>query len=337
MPRRQWTGHLLVLANVVLAAAVTIVVLALIMQRVAPATRGIAPPPSVSTSAAAPPPQAPPRETTPSAPAIESTANVDAYRGLASWVDIYDTRAWSDPAATVADMARHGVRTLFIETANSRSTSAIPRPAQLRTFISQAHAHKMAIVAWYLPDMRDPSLDYSRIAQAIRFAAPGGQRFDSFAMDIESHAIASQTGRNAALTALSQRVRSLVGPTYPLGAIIPAPVGLAKKQGGWTVFPYTMLARTYDVFLPMAYYTYHAHGASAVYADAVANVHILHAQKGCATTPIHLIGGISERSSTLETQAFVRAVRDTSCYGASVYGWAGTSLAAWRKLAVVGR
>jgi len=229
------------------------------------------------------------------------------------------------------------VRTLFIETANSGSASALNKPAQLGTFIDQAHAHKMAIVAWYLPDMRNLRHDYSRIEQAIRFTAPGGHKFDSFAMDIESHAIVSQTARNAALTALSQRVRDLVGPTYPLGAIIPSPVGLAKKRGGWSVFPYAELARTYDVFLPMAYYTYHAHGAPAVYADTVANVRILRAQKGCSQSPIHLIGGISERSSTPETQAFVRAVRDTSCLGASVYGWTGTSLAAWRKLAAIGR
>ena len=108
MPRRQWTGHLLVLVNVILAAAIAVVVLALVTQKIAPATRGIAPPVAVVPTIPVPPTSQPhTTEATPPAPAIPSTASVDAYRGLASWVDIYDTRAWRDPAAAVSDMGRN--------------------------------------------------------------------------------------------------------------------------------------------------------------------------------------------------------------------------------------
>lgn len=286
-------------------------------------------PSSPAAAKPAPTRTAKPRAAAPVGPSL------DAYRGLGSWVDIYDDRAWNDPAAAVRDMARRGVRTLFVETANSRSAWALKDPAALSTFIREAHSHRMRVVAWYLPDMQRASVDLDRIARAIRFRASDGQKFDSFALDIESDAIASVTARNRALESLSHKIRGLVGRSYPLGAIIPSPVGLSKKQGYWDAFPYTMLAQTYDVFVPMSYYTYHGRGYAAAYADTIANVRILRAQQGCSKVPIHLIGGIADNSSPSEVQAFVRAERETRCFGASLYGRAGTSSGHWQQLRAV--
>jgi hypothetical protein len=342
MPRRVLSSHLLVLADLVLAAAVIAVGIAVVLQTAGggplgqtTAVRGTKRPVVVSRESSADPTTSSAEPSTPPVAGPQSAA-IDAYRGLGSWVDIYDDRAWAGPAATVTDMARHGVRTLYIETANSNSSSALHAPSQLAAFIVSAHSHQMRVVAWYLPDLTHPDLDYSRIEQAIHFTTPGGQRFDSFALDIESHEVSSQSARNSRLSALSARIRALVGPSYPLGAIIPSPVGLAKAKGGWTTFPYASVARTYDVILPMSYYTYHVHGAAAVYADTAANVRILRSQPGCAQTPIHLIGGISEDSSVDEADAFARASRDSACYGASLYGWTGTSAAQWRRMSYAG-
>ena len=284
-----------------------------------------------------------PTPTPPSTPAVApaptaataAVASIDAYRGLGSWVDIYDAKAWKDPAAAVADMAGHGVRTLFLETSNSRSSFTIKNTAGASTFIREAHARGMKVVAWYLPDMKNGSTDYDRIAAAIGFRTSDGQKFDSFALDIESSAIKSESARNSALASLSARIRSLVGATYPLGAIIPSPAGLAKKLGYWDNFPYAAIARAYDVFVPMSYYTYHTKTASGAYDDTDANVRIIRAQKGCSKIPIHLIGGIDVDSSTAETQAFVRAAVAMRCVGASFYQWSGTSAADWAALSAI--
>ena len=152
-----------------------------------------------------------PTPTPPSTPAVApaptaataAVASIDAYRGLGSWVDIYDAKAWKDPAAAVADMAGHGVRTLFLETSNSRSSFTIKNTAGASTFIREAHARGMKVVAWYLPDMKNGSTDYDRIAAAIGFRTSDGQKFDSFALDIESSAIKSESARNSALASLS--------------------------------------------------------------------------------------------------------------------------------------
>ena len=260
---------------------------------------------------------------------------LDAYRGLASWVDIYDDRAWADPDAAVRDMANHGVRTLFVETGSSKSKTAVFDPQGQAAFISAAHARGMKVVAWYLPYLQDLRSDYDRIAQAVRFATPDGQRFDSFALDIESDAVTSVQTRNRALDTLSHKLRRLVGPSYPLGAIIPSPVGIAKKAGYWNDFPYASVAGTYDVFVPMGYYTYHGTGAGAAATDALDNARILRAQPGCAKVPIHLIGGLAEKSTLAEVASFAAATRKSGCIGASLYGWAGTTAAHWEALKAV--
>lgn len=261
--------------------------------------------------------------------------SLDAYKGLGTWVDIYDARAWSDPAGTVRDMAAHGVRTLFVETANSRSAAAFENPGGLQAFIREAHARKMRVVAWYLPDMQNSSIDYDRIAQAIRFTTPDGQKFDSFALDIESTAISSESARNVAIEALTRRIRGLVGKEYPLGAIIPSPSGLTQKAGYWDTFPYSVLAQTYDVFLPMGYYTYHGSGGAAARDDTLANIRILRANKGCEKTPIHVIGGIADNSTPSEVRAFVQAAEASRVFGASLYGWAGTTSPQWQELRAI--
>jgi hypothetical protein len=291
------------------------------------------------TSSASPLPAPTPTPTAPapSVPAATQTrTKVDAYRGLGSWIDIYDEGAWKDPAATVADMAGHGVRTIYIETGNSRSKGVLFKPVQMQQFITEAHAHGLKIVAWYLPDMTDLNKDFTRVTAAIQLRTSAGQGFDSFALDIESGAVKTQQARNRALMTLSRQIRDSVGPSYSLGAITPSPVGLSRKRSYWSRFPYSELAGIYDVFLPMGYYTYHGKGAALAYADTVGNVRIIRAQPGCSATPIHLIGGESEKSSTAEVKAFVRGTQETACIGASLYGWAGTKAAAWRELATVG-
>jgi hypothetical protein len=254
---------------------------------------------------------------------------LDAYRGMATWVSIYDRRAWADPTAAVADMAGHGVQTIFIQTGNSSSKGTVYDPSAQLAFISAAHARGMRIGAWYLPDMVDVAYDYDRIAQAVALKTADGQGFDSFALDIESTKIGDLSARDAALGVLVSEVRALVGAAYPLGAIVPPPVGIAKRAGFWNDFPYGQVARTFDVLMPMDYYTYQVKGAAAVAADVSANVRLLRAEPGCAGMPIHLIGGMAAKSTAAEAKAFADAAVVSGCIGASLYSWSGTTPAEW--------
>jgi hypothetical protein len=268
-------------------------------------------------------------------PAPPSGPSLDAYRGLGSWVDIFDDRAWNDPAGAVRDMKRHGVRTLFVETSNSSSATSLKDAAKLQLFISQAHAHGMKVVAWYLADLTDPAKDYDRISTAIKLRTADGQRFDSFALDIESTVVSSESARNRALLDLSRRIRARQGKTYPLGAITPSPVGIATNAGYWPGFPYSELSTIYNVWVPMSYYTYHGKGGAAASRDTAENVRILTSLKTHPRLPIHLIGGISDSSAQSEVAEFVRVAVKSKVIGASLYGWAGTSDGAWAELKAI--
>ena len=152
-------------------------------------------------------------------------------------------------------MAKRGVATLYFETSNYQMRQDIVNRARVARFVEAAHANGMQIVAWYLPSFRDLARDKRRSLAAINFKTPGGEQFDSFALDIESSLVKPAATRSARLVTLSRRLRA-AEPDLPLGAIVPAPRGMQRLPWYWPGFPFVQLAKTYDVFLPMGYFTY---------------------------------------------------------------------------------
>jgi hypothetical protein len=267
--------------------------------------------------------------------AAAASAPIVSYRGLGTWVDMYDARAWNDPAAAVKDMEGHGVRTLYVETSNYHWPSALNKPAALGALLEQAHARGLKVVAWYLPGFSDPTKDYKRAMAAVDFRSAAGQKFDSFTLDIEASIVKNIDTRNSRLRTLSNRIRAAVGSSYPLGACIPSPAGMANNAGYWPRFPFKMLAGIYDVFVPMGYYTYHGDGYGNAYRDTRDNIRIIREQTGQPGIPIHVIAGDAAKSSGSETTAYVRALRENGALGGSMYDWATTSDASWRVLRTV--
>ncbi len=269
----------------------------------------------------------------PAAPAPAGQGpSLEAYRGLAAWVDLFEDRAWRRPARAVADMASHGVRTLFLETSNYTQERAIAYPEGVARFIEAAHARDMDVVAWYLPGFKQVSRDFRRSMAAIRFRTSSGQRFDSFGLDIEASVVDPPSKRTRRLVALSRRIRARVGAGYTLGAVIPSPRGIELAGDHWPGFPYLPLAEIYDVFVPMGYFTYHVRGAERTHLDTVQNIEILREEVGDPTVPIHLIGGVADDASGEEAAAFVRAVREHGLLGASMYNWSLSRGRHWRPL-----
>ncbi|MGH2764298.1 MAG: hypothetical protein ACRDKA_00030 [Actinomycetota bacterium] len=267
----------------------------------------------------------------PEAPA----SSLEAYRGLATWVDIFETRAWRRPARTAADMAARGVRTLFLETSNYTQRRAVVNRAGVARFIEAAHERDMAVVAWYLPGFVDLRRDLRRSMAAVRFRTPGGERFDSFALDIEASVVDPPSRRSKRLMALSRRIRARAGPGYALGAVIPSLVGIELAGDYWPKFPYRKLDAIYDVFVPMGYFTYHVSGARKVHDETAQNIRMIRQATGNPTVPIHVIGGIADEANAAEMRAFVQATREHGVLGASLYNWSLTRGHDWAELAAV--
>ena len=261
--------------------------------------------------------------------------SLNAYRGLGIWVDMYDAAAWKDPAGAVKDMASHHVRTLYIETANYHWPTAINKPSAMNAIIRQCHARGIKVVAWYLPGFKDLTKDYRRSMAAIDYRTPDGQKFDSFALDIEASIVKPVITRNSRLTTLSVKIRRAVGSGYTLGGIIPSPAGMRDNATYWPRFPFKTVAKYYNVIVPMGYYTYHGDGYANAYRDTRDNVRIVREQTGRPTIPIHVIAGLASASSGSETLAYVRAVRENGCLGGSMYDWPTTNDVDWKALANV--
>jgi hypothetical protein len=272
--------------------------------------------------------------------AAEAARNTKPYRGAGSWVDIYDpTSVWGNPEAVIDDLAYQGVRTLYVETGNHRFrplSADIAHPEGTARFIEAAHAAHMRVVAWYLPGFANLPRDLRRSMAAIRFRTPTGQAFDSFALDIEAGLVRPIARRNAAAVRLSKSIRRRTGSRYPLAAIVPDSRSTTLSTGLWPGFPYRSLRRFYDVFVPMAYSVYRAHGPKSVYAYTKLNVDLIRARTGDPRVPVHVTGGISSGLKASEAEAVVDAANDTGAVGASFYDYGGMRQPLWDALLELG-
>lgn len=259
--------------------------------------------------------------------------DLSAYAGLGTWVDLYDHQVLAKPEAEVAKMAKRGVGTLYLETSNYQMRNDIVNPARVARFVEAAHANGMQIVAWYLPSFTNLARDKRRSLAAMRFTTAGGEQFDSFALDIESSVVKPPAVRSARLVTLSRRLRA-ADPDLTLGAIVPAPRGMQRLPWYWPGFPFVELARTYDVFLPMGYFTYRSRLASFTGVYTQLNITLLRTWTGNPALPVHPIGGIADAASTAQVRAFARAARNGKSLGASMYDFATTSAGQWRELRV---
>jgi len=262
--------------------------------------------------------------------------DLDPYRGLGTWVDIYDDAQLRAPETTVSRIHARGVRTIFLETANFKQSRDVVRPDRLSRMLDAAHARGIAVVAWYLPSFRAGGRDLRRSLAAIGFRSASGEAFDAFALDIEWSGVRPVSLRNRRALALSRRLRAAVGPDYALGAIIPNPRGMELRRDYWRAFPYAELAGIYDVLVPMVYSTYRGDGAAVVARDVTRSMTILRTATGRADVPVHLIGGLGDELSGAEARAFARLVATLRPHGWSLYDFSVTAPSAWAALGALG-
>lgn len=266
----------------------------------------------------------------PAAPA-SAGSRLGPYRGVGAWIDIYDSGAWEHPVRTVRDLHRRGVRTIYLQTCHYNCRDALYRPARMGRLLAAAHARGVLVVAWYLPGLDRPRRDLKRSLVAIRFTTPGGDRFDSFALDIEATVVRRVGARNRRVVGLSRRIRDRVGRRYGLGAITP------PWFFSWRPFPYRALARSHDVFLPMNYFTVRVRGPADARLHTARNIRLIRRRTGDPDVAIHDIGGLAEDLGSREVRALVRTDRRQGVIGTSLYDAFTSAPGAWRQLRTGGR
>lgn len=263
----------------------------------------------------------------------QAAPSVTAYSGLGTWIDMYPPKwPWTDPNRTVASAVAHGVKTLYVETSNYRTRPAIRYPVMLGRLIDLAHARGIKVVGWYLPSLLHAGSDLRRIKAAVDFRSPKGGALDSVAVDIEATVVADPVVRTDHLLTLGRFLRAAVGPSYPLGAIIPSPRGMQLHPKYWPGFPYASLGESFDVVLPMDYATYHVSTVPGVVTYERTSLRILENRLPDPDMPIHAIGGLGPDSGRWMTFAFVKTALQEGVIGASLYDLPTTSAGAWWAL-----
>ena len=270
-------------------------------------------------------------------------ADVSMYAGLGAWVDVYDYAPGFQTDGTppdvipetVDDMEALGVETLYLQAAFADPAApddAVVDVDLVGDFLERAHEHDIRVVAWYLPRLGDVDADL-RLVEALDEFEVDDQRFDSIALDIEWTAdVPETTERNRRLVELSERSRQVVGDDA-LGAIVLPPVQLEVVNPAlWPEFPWRDLAPHYDVWLPMAYFTFRVgeHRDPASYVGE--SVRRLRANVGDDDASVHAIGGIADLTTSVDVEALQRVVDDEELIGWSLYDYDTTLTPLWTRL-----
>jgi len=257
----------------------------------------------------------------------------EPYRGLGTWIDIYDHEVWQRPTRSVRSMAAHGIRTIYLQTSNYNRNQPFVHREGVEAILDAAKEQGLEVVAWYLPGFADVATDLQRTILSIRMRTKAGNAFDSFALDIESPEVRRPSVRTRRLLRLSEAIRREAGAEYPLGAIVASPHRLVRTDPYfWPGFPWRRLADLYDVMLPMTYYTYRVAGPQDAAWYTAQNVQIIRKETSGMKVPIHVVGGISFEATGPETQGFVRTVENKHVIGASYYTYPGITPDQWKAL-----
>jgi hypothetical protein len=298
-----------------------------------PSTAGERPRPAPTP--APPVTTAPPSTAAPTPPAAPTVWTMAPYHGLGTWLDTWDwspTFTGGAAAFRLEDidlMATRGVETLYIQTGRHDVAVDVLDPGLLHDIIDRAHAHDIAVVAWYLPTFQDSATDLRRLVAA------GSLPVDGLAVDIESRLEPDHAVRTARLVALSEALAARY-PGRVLGAItLPPVVTEIINPAFWPGHPWADLGRLYDVFLPMGYWGNRTpeSGWRDGYRYTAENIALTRDLVGLPAAPVHPIGGVGTDITASEISGMVRASAEHGAIGGSIYDWQTTSAAQWGVLA----
>ena len=275
----------------------------------------------------------------------QTRPKVSAFAGLGTWVDVYDygPKFQSSPRAapsltadSVDDMARLGVKTIYLQAAqdDTRSDGLLADRDVVSGFLRRAHRREVKVVAWYLPHFADVDRDLRYVRALARYRSHG-QRFDGIALDIEwTSDVPDPVARNRALIDLAHRARRVV-TGVPLGAIVLEPVLIEDvNRNYWPDFPWRALRKDFDVWLPMSYWTNRstASGWKDAFRYVQENVKRVRTDLHEPHARVHAIGGIADRAEPREYTNFIAAAKQSGAIGWSVYDYVTTSSSAWPRL-----
>jgi hypothetical protein len=118
----------------------------------------------------------------------------------------------------------------------------------LDALLPAAHAAGLKVYGWDFPKLADIPFDVSRAMAALTHVAPGGDRIDGFAADIETVDEGTQMSPLAA-DYYGKALRVAAGPSTLLIAVVPNPTPQMLQK-----YPYESVVPSFDLIAPMVYW-----------------------------------------------------------------------------------
>ncbi len=239
-----------------------------------------------------------------------SHASTPGPEGLADgpgiWVNMWNYPE-GDAEAYCQALHSKGIRNLFIQTSRS-NTDAICHPDKLATIIDACHFYKIRVIAWSFAELNNPTADADKLIAAARLLSPKGQHVDAVAANMEKNL------DQAKVEAYSSRIRTALGPSFPIVAVVYSPLNLAPQVAH---IPWKMLDRYYDVIAPMNYWN-SKYKKLDPYAYTTLTVQRVRELVGRPDVEIHVIGdGMGTHADSI--MPFLKACQDAEATSASLY------------------
>jgi hypothetical protein len=254
------------------------------------------------------------------------------YVGLGSWVDVFD---WSyahgsnPPAFTLNDvdrMADLGVQTLYLQPVHEEDPDDILEVDRVNAIITRAHLRGMKVVGWYLPEFVDVGNDLRHMNAMAQLP------LDGIGVDIEATTVSDVNVRTQRLIAESDWFHA-THPGQLLSAIVPSPTAMdVLAPSFWPGFPWVALTRDYQVWQPMAYFTYRTGDFRDAYTYFVDNINRVREHTAQPGGLVHPIGGIADLTSVDDVNGMARACSERGCIGSSLYDYLTTGDDLWGPL-----
>jgi hypothetical protein len=259
---------------------------------------------------------------------------LEPHQGLAAWVDAFD---WSNalggetPVVDEDDfgaMADLGIQTVYLQTSHlGVPDQVILEQERVEGLIDAAHDNGLSVVAWYLPRLEDVDADLERLLASAELDV------DGLAVDIESTAVEDPVERNARLLELNEALRSEL-PDRVIAGITLSAVHLQEVNPAfWPDFPWADVAETYDLLMPMAYWSIRLPEWRDGSRYVGENIDRIRAATADPDLPLHVIGGIADGAEVADVQGMLHAIdAREGILGASLYDWATASPQQWATL-----
>jgi hypothetical protein len=188
-------------------------------------------PTSTSTTLPPPPPLPPP-------PAIPEG------KGMWIWEPVH-TEGGNVPAL-IARAKAVGLSHIYLRMGSTwDGVQNLPYVDQL---LPAAHAAGLKVYGWDFPKLAVPSDDVNRAMAEINHVAPGNNRLDGFAPDIETPDEGTQF-TPAGAQAYGAGLRAAAGPSFLLVAVVPNPTPQMQQK-----YSYDAVVPPFDAIAPMVYW-----------------------------------------------------------------------------------